>query len=151
MIQFFTTIKNGVISNPKVWKQYTSKANGHYTVQLIEHNKRSSQANRYFHGVMLPLVLEGLKNAGFDEVKTLEDAKMVIKALFLRRSVINHVTGDIIEIIKDTSALTKMEFSELIMSVIKWAAEYLGIQIPLPNEQIDLWSGYAEAATSQKK
>jgi len=149
MIQFFTTIKNGVINNPSVWRKYTSKANGHYIVQLIEQNKRSSQVNRYFHGVMVPIVFDGLVSMGFDEVKTLDDAKMVIKALFCKRSIVNHETGETIEIIKDTSALTKAEFNELIEKVIKWGAEYLGIQIPFPNEQIDLWN--VEPANNQSK
>ena len=95
------------------------------------------------------MVFDGLVAMGFAEVKTFDDAKMVIKALFCKRSIVNHDTGETIEIIKDTSALTKAEFNELIENVIKWGSEYLGIQIPFPNEQIDLWN--VEHANNQSK
>jgi len=137
MIQFFTTIKNGVIANPKVWAKYVkSLPDGYYTVNIENKKKRSNNQNSYLHGVIIPMVFEGLKDAGFDEVRTHEDAKLIIKALFLKKSIVSKSSGEVIEIIQDTSALTTTEMNEFIESVIKWAAEYLSIQIPYPNEQL---------------
>ena len=41
----------------------------------------------------------------------------------------------IIEITGSTADLSTVEFNELIDRVIQWAAEFLSIQISLPNEQ----------------
>jgi hypothetical protein len=107
---------------------------GMYKVETAK--KRSSPQNRWFHGICVPLVLEGLRNAGFNEVHDVHDAKMVIKALFLKRQVVNPNDGLVIEVIRDTSDLTTEEFTILMDEVVAWASEYLKIYVPLPGEQV---------------
>ena len=87
---------------------------------------------------MIPIVFKGLRDAGFDDIRTTEDAKAVIKSLFLKRAIPNVNTGEAIEFIQDTHKLSTVEFMEFIEAVIKWAAEYLNIHIPYPGEQINL-------------
>ena len=151
MIQFFTTIKNGVISNPKVWKQYTSKANGHYIVQLIEKNQRSHNQNSYYWGCVIPLMQDGLTDSGWNELNTPSKVHEFLLEQFTRKELVNHKTGEVKSIRVGSSELTTTEFNTYIEMIQHYASEYLGIIVPNPNTSQDLWSGYAEAATSQKK
>lgn len=100
--------------------------------------KRSLSQNAYLHGVVIPLVFEGLREAGFDEVKDNEDAKTVIKNLFLKEKISNGI--ETFEIIKDTHKLSTKEMVKFIEEVCKWAAEYLSINIPAPNTQSKMFA-----------
>ena len=152
MIQFFTTIKNGAITNGKVWRKYISQlADGYYTVKIENKKKRSLNQSNYYWGVVIPIVLDGLRDIGYNDVKTSNDTHEILKKLFLRKDFTNGKTGDVIPITGSTAELTTAGFNEFIEDISEWAAEYLSVVIPAPNTSQDLWSGYAEAATSQKK
>lgn len=101
-------------------------------------NKRSNPQNRFLHGVVFPIVCDGLRAAGFDEIKTPEDAKAVVKELFLKELFANHKTGECLTRTKKTSELTTIEMMQFIEDVQKWSAEYLGCVIPDPNQQLEL-------------
>ena len=81
---------------------------------------------------MLDYVFNGLRDLGFDEVQTKEDAKLVVKSLFLKKQIGSTETGEVIDIIRDTSSLTKEEFNLLIEDVQRWAATFLNVVIPDP-------------------
>lgn len=112
---------------------------GRYSLEILGENKRSPGQNGYLHGVMFPMVMEGLRDIGYNDIKTPEDAKQVVKTLFLKVKVVNPYNGDVIEKIKDTRDLTTWETARLVDEVIQWAAEYLGIRIPPPNTQMKLY------------
>ena len=137
-MEFFTTIKNGKIDNPRAVRKGFDLPDGRYRVRVDRFKKRSNQQNRYFHGQVIPLVFEGLRDAGFDTVRTYEDAKTVIKSLFLKKSITNDV--ETFEFIRDTHTLTTIEFMEFISDVQRWAVEYLSITIPDPNQQIEMFN-----------
>jgi hypothetical protein len=134
MREFILHIDNeNKIVNPKVVREHFSRLNqGKYLITIKNIKNRSNQQNRYLHGIIIPLVFEGLRNAGFDDVKDFEDAKLVIKALFLKRKITNEQTGEVIEIIKDTRKLTTVEMNQFIEEVAKWCSEYLGFVLPMP-------------------
>ena len=54
-----------------------------------------------------------------------------------------HKTAGPIPAVRSTTTLTTVEFSEYIEVIIRWAAEFLNLYIPLPNED-ELWSGLLE-------
>lgn len=133
-------IRNSKITNPKVIRQaFDELKDGRYSMEILGENKRSPGQNGYFHGVLVPLVYEGLRDIGWNDIKTKEDAKLVIKTLFLKRKITNPESGDVIEVIKDTRDLTTGDMTQLIEDVIQWGAEYLGIRIPPPNSQTKLY------------
>lgn len=139
MTEFFIHIEKSKITNPQVFrKNLEGLKDGRYSVKIERKNKRSTNQNAYIHGVLFPEVMNGLREAGFDEVKTPEDAKVVCKSLFLKRNLVNKETGEVIEFIKDTHELTTVEMGEFIEDVIRWGSEYLNYQIPYPNEKITL-------------
>lgn len=120
--------------------QLSALPDAQYTFLIEKYfGQRSSNQNRYLHGIVIPLVLEGLRDTGHNEVKDVHDAKKVIKSLFLKRKVVNENTGEVItEIVKDTHDLSTKEMSDFIDQVVQWAAEYLSITIPAPNQQLTI-------------
>ena len=137
MIQFFSKIINGVPANPKAWRKNLEGLNGNYQVAICEVKKRSNQQSRYYWGAMLPLVRDGLKDMGYDEVKTVEDAHEICKHLFLKREITN---GSETFVISGSSAeLSTTGFNEYIENIQRWASTYLSVTIPNPNEPIEIW------------
>lgn len=137
--QVYIHISKNVIQNRQVLaKAFKELKDGRYKVSIENANHRSNNQNSYVHGVIIPLVYEGLRDAGFEDIKTKEDAKLVIKTLFLKKKIYNPNNGDTIEVTRHTSELTTLEMNEFIEDVIRWGAEYLNIQIPYPNEQLQL-------------
>lgn len=97
-------------------------------------SKRSDQQNRYWWGVVIPIVKQGLKDAGFQDYKTAKSVHELLKYKFLKAdSVSEH--GEVLERIKSSTELSKGEFMELISEVQQWSAEYLNTYIPEANEQ----------------
>jgi hypothetical protein len=106
---------------------------GSYMLTIEKHSKRSNQQNRWIHGV-LHEILHGLREAGYDEVKTVDDAKLIVKAMFFKKSYTNGL--ETIEVIEGTSEQDKTDFAVKADEIIRWASEYLGIDIAPPNTQL---------------
>ncbi len=105
-----------------------------------DYRKRSNQQNKYYWVCVVPMVLAGLRDAGFDEITDIEEAHELLKQVILRRSITSTKTGDEIPIAGTTTKLSIFEMNQYLEAVIKWAAEYLQIDIPSPTKQ------YAELA-----
>jgi hypothetical protein len=131
------TIKDGQITaKNKMRKFFEEHEPGTYLLVSKPIKRRSLSQNNYFHGPVLDYVLNGLQGMGFNEVRTPEDAKNVVKGLFLKKKFVNQETGEVIEYIQETHKLTKSEMMEFIENIQRWAAEYLNISIPSPNVQL---------------
>jgi len=134
-MDFFCQISNGKIT------KHISVEDGYYFVSIKSKKARSLQQNKYYWAVMVPLVKIGLAHIGYDEIRTNEDAHNVIKGLFLKKEIVNKISGEVMPGgYKSTTELNTLEFNELIESVQKWAVEYLGIDIPNPNEKLILFT-----------
>jgi len=108
--------------------------NGKYHITIKDARKRSIPQNRYYRGVVVPIVRAGLYEAGYDEVKTNEDAHEVLKGLFHKKDIVNKQTGDVITTVLSTTEFSIPEFDNYIERICKWAAEFLGVVIPAPNQ-----------------
>lgn len=139
MTEFFLHIKDGQIANKRTVASQFALPDGTYLITIKSKKQRSVQQNRFWWGALLPLVKIGLNDAGYSEVKTNEDAHEVIKAIFLKKHISNS-DGLALEMAGSTAELTTIEFNELIDNVQKWAAEFLNIQIPSPNEQVVMFA-----------
>ncbi len=137
-MKFFIQINEaGAIANTNTIKRvFNGLLPGWYMCDIVRGKKRSNLQNRYFHGCVLPLVLDGLRVAGYNEVKTLEDTKTVLKSLFLKSVMSNGIED--IPIIRDTHQLSTIQFLEFIADIQKWSATYLGVIIPDPSTQTEL-------------
>ena len=115
--------------------------NGAYTFTIESANKRSSRVNRYLHGVVFQICFDALRDAGFNEIKDLQDAKDFVKQKFLSVNVVNENTGEVIgQIVKHTADLNQEETTEFIEDIAQWLAEYFSIELPPPNTQSKLFA-----------
>lgn len=128
-------------SNTQLLFEYLSAAPaGNYKITIEKSDKRTNPMNNYFHGVLVPEFKQALIGVGYDEIKTDDQAKEIIKRMFLTDRVTNSETGEVLEYTKNTRDLTKEEMSNLFDEVIKFAAEKMdGYQIPYPNEQLNMY------------
>lgn len=133
--ELFIDMNNNTIINMDEFKQlFYGLKNGKYHLTLKDARKRSISQNRYYSGVVVSLVRTGLYEAGFDEVRTNDDAHEVLKGLFNKKEVVNKITGEVITTVLSTTELSISEFDKYIERICKWAAEYLAVVIPAPNQ-----------------
>lgn len=138
MNQLILHKSNGAITNRAAVRKFFDTLPDGATILNAEKKKktRSLQQNAFFHGVLIPEFRMALNSVGYDEVKNDDQAKLIMKSMFLTGSITNKETGEIITYIKDTHDLTTTQMMELIEDVIKFAAENMNYQIPYPNEQL---------------
>ncbi len=137
IMEFYLHKRNGKFVNTGKLKAYNdSLPDGTYKLIIDHSKKRSNDQNAYYWGVVVPLVFQGLRDAGFDQVKSNEDAHLIMKSLFLKQQIPNN-EGEVIEFVKSTTDLKTVDFAAYLLSIFQWAAEYLGVQIPEPNEQLE--------------
>lgn len=136
---FFGNIKDGKLSlksKKKVEQELSTMKDGFVKLEVHYVNQRSLPQNNYIHGVLIPEFRKALVSVGYGEIKTDEQAKRIMKSMFLTREVSNEVGGNPVHYVQDTSDLSKSEMGELIEDVIRFASENCNYQIAYPNEQL---------------
>jgi len=100
---------------------------------------RTNPQNSFYWGVVLQLVQSGLKDAT-GEFRTIENIhyNILLKMFSPENEIVNIETGECITEKITSSEMTTTQFAEYIMEIQKWSAEFLGISIPIPNEEITL-------------
>lgn len=137
MNSVIVNIREGKIDNPKtIKKAFDELKDGRYKVDIKKSNKRTLLQNAWFHAI-LPDIVKGLQDAGYSEVKTTDDAKLVIKALFFKKIITNGIEE--ISVIEGTSETSKENFIERADEIIRWAQEYLNINVAPPNKQFEFF------------
>lgn len=106
---------------------------GKYVIEIAAHNKRSNPQNRYYFGLVIPLIQEGIKQLGTEITK--EECHEFLKARFNSEEIVNTETGEFVIIPRSTAGLNKELFSAYIEKVHQFAAEFLSIEIPSPGMQ----------------
>lgn len=128
-------IKNKFQNVHRMQHLLKSLPDGTYRVTIESTDKRSVQQNAWIHAI-LPYIVQGLRDMGFSEVKNPNDAKAVIKALFFKKKITNGIEE--IEVIEGTSQQSKIDFTEKADDIIRWASEYLGINVAPPGKQLEI-------------
>lgn len=138
MIEFFAYIDDShELKNPKVVRRYFDQLTpGRWRFRIEKSNKRTLLQNDWFHAI-LPDILRALRDVGYNEVRTTEDAKAVIKSLFFKRTISNGT--DDIELIDGTSETSKEIFTERAEEIIIWAKTYLGIDVAPPGKIVEMF------------
>ena len=103
---------------------------------------RSSLQNRYYWGCMVRMVLDALVDIGHNELQSGNPDSMQIvheflKGKFLIGADIVDTQGNVERLPPTTQKLSTVEFIDYKADIQQWAAEFLNIIIPDPNEQID--------------
>ena len=138
-MKFHATVTNGKINftGTRQWvrMRLSELPDGEYDFVISKHfKKRSLSQNAYYWSVVVTMVYEGLRYAGFDEVLDTTDAHDILKAMFFKKT-IHSEKHDNLECLVSTTKFSTAEFEERLEAIRQWAFTYLGITIPLPNTQ----------------
>jgi hypothetical protein len=144
-METYLHIKEGEITNLKALLQLAKPLNGYYLCKLENKRKRSLPQNAYFHGPVLDLVKDVLRECGWNWIKTKGDAKKWLKNEFLKVEMLNEKTGELMPIVRDTHELTTLEFNEFLEDIARWLGE-LGIELPPPGGQQSMFNDLNSAA-----
>lgn len=135
-------MKGGHVQNRKpLTLLFQMLKDGKYKVEVSEINKRSLNQNAYYWLIITDYIQPALYAEGWEKIKTKEDAHEFVSDLFLKVKVWNEKTGEMKELPRSTTDLTKEEFNIYLNEIWQWAAEYLSINIPEPNQQTILSYG----------
>jgi hypothetical protein len=132
-----TPLFDGTIRDSKLFvdkseqfKQHLVSLNGkrvQVTVEKIKHTRSHSQ-NAYYHGVIVKLIAQ---HTGHDP----EQVHELLKAMFSPKwHYAAPLTATEFVIPTSTARLDTVEFVEYTEKCRVWAAEFLGLNIPLPGE-----------------
>ncbi|MCK5018381.1 MAG: hypothetical protein KAS32_15085 [Candidatus Peribacteraceae bacterium] len=128
--RFQATVEKGklILDNIQRYKMYLYGLEGKKVSVVVKRwvKQRSKAENRYFHGVIVPLVME---DTGYSK----EEAKDALKLKFLRvpsegRDI------DAFDTVKRSRDLTTVEWEQWMTEIREWASIERGYFIPEPNE-----------------
>ena len=138
-MKFALNINEGKI-NKECWSKIVSHlkelADGRYMVSITKYEQeRSSQQNRYFHGVVCKQVIEEL-----EQFSTIDHAKHYIKASVGAMEFTGiSIDGKDIYDFEQTSKMSKKRFTEFMKDIERWLYGEFNIIMKKPAD-----SGYDE-------
>lgn len=139
-IEINTEVENGL---PKNNKKIIRDSFWHFEGKKItlvikeQGNKRSNQQNAFYWGVIIPILQDGFYNTTGDYY-TISDIHDAMKAQFCFKEIVNIETAEILKMPLSTTDLTTMEWEIFIDKIRNWSANFLGINLPFPNEQMEI-------------
>lgn len=99
--------------------------------------KRSNPQNAFYYGVVIPIVQNCLRDAGY--LMTNEATHDLIKLKFLKETILtNEETGEIVERVKSTTELSTSQFMDFVAEISIFTNEYFGVNLPQPNDDLTL-------------
>lgn len=134
----YTQVKDGRVAGREFAKVVNNLEGQRITITIGKTKRnRSNNQNRYFHGPMLDVLLDHIQELGNDMQKI--ELRELLKFKFLKKDILLDAdTGEMASIIKSTADLNTGEWEDFMEQIRAWAAEIFGIEIPLPNEQLEL-------------
>lgn len=129
------TIKGGKAIRNAIDELY----NGRWVVSIAKYKKkRSNSQNAYYHGCIIPAVMDGLVDMGFDKSElNKEVVHEMLKQKFLKKDIANE-QGEFVTITQSTASLSTIDFMSYIDDIQKWGAVFLSINIPDPETQSEI-------------
>ena len=112
-------------------------------VELIKLNTRTNPQNKYYWGVVIYMIRQRLEDLGWESGDIVEgslnskltrdDVHEFLKAKFNKKEIVNKETGEVIgSAPQSTTDLSTDEFKDYIDAIIRFAADYLDLNIPDP-------------------
>ena len=142
-VQVITSIHSGKFKrNLNTVLEIVKQFNGMDVLLTFEKpkKKRSNNQNQFYWGVCIPLIQSGLKDAT-GEFRTAENIhyKILLPLFAPTNEIVNTETGECISEKLSSSEMTTTQFCEYILEIQKWASEFLAIDIPSPNENLEIF------------
>ena len=140
--------EDGQISLPKRMRTEMAKAFKGKRIEVAvkqRYKQRSSPQNRYYWGVLVPSVLLAFVDLGNDlQQDNQEHLDMVhdfLKRKFLTNGLeVVNAQGEVEQLPPSTTRLSTIEQEKYHEDIRRWAAEFLNVVIPLPNEQLEIFT-----------
>lgn len=130
---------NGVLSihNRVALKEWAMQYPGKNVLIKFEKrgSKRSLPQNKYYHAVVVQMVMMGLRDIGY--CLSHDETHFFLKQKFNPVQLPGN-GGLLIEVPGTTTQLNKTEFSEYIERIAQFAAEYLNVEIPPANADLTM-------------
>ena len=105
---------------------------GMYLFNIKQHRKRrSGRQNRWYFSCFVQPFADFLRGQGYGVSD--HDAHVILKERFLKRSLVNEKTGEVLEYTKSTADLDTQEFNEYLDACRVFLQDYAGIQVPDPS------------------
>jgi hypothetical protein len=98
-------------------------------------SKRSLPQNKYYHAVVVQMVMMGLREIGY--CLSHDETHFFLKQKFNPVQLPGN-SGLLIELPGTTTQLNKTEFSEYIERIAQFAVEYLNVEIPPANADLTM-------------
>lgn len=131
-------LKISVSERPMFLEQISRMPNRSCTVKVvIDGKKRSLEQNSYYWAVVVSMIKLGLYDT-WGESLTSEEVHNYLKEWCNYKELVNEETGESIRIGQTTANLSTVEFEEYQERCRQFAASFLGMTIPLPNEQLEI-------------
>lgn len=134
-------IKEGAIELPNrasFIEKLKDLKNGQIEITIRPYKRhRSGNQLRYYWSVVVPEITDALKALGHETDH--DTTHELLKSKFNSRPICN-ADGEVIgELPQTTTRLNITEFSEYIERIVRWAAQFLGLVIPPPNSQTEMF------------
>ena len=140
-LETYGNIKDGKLSigfRERFIASLSSLANGRVKITIERvYRRRSLNQNAYYWGVVVQCFLDGVKEE-WGEVHSAEWAHDQLKRHCNYTEKAVKKTGELIRLPQETKGLTTVEFAEYEERCCALIAEWFGIAVPQPNEQIYL-------------
>lgn len=130
---------NKLARNRKMLAHVITEFNGKdITITIVNKRKvRSSPQNRYYWGVVVVLIQAAMLES-WGERYNKEEIHEMLKSKFLYTEKVNEATGEIIQMGRSTTDNTTAQQEEYHIDCREFAKEWFNVEIPLPNEQIEI-------------
>lgn len=127
------------VHNKKGLSDFVSAIDNMEVVLTIEKRKkkRTLSQNSYYFSVVVPMIRSRFVDLGHDV--DMNETHEFLKGRFNKIDIVDEATGEIYTFPRSTAELTTAEFIEYIDRVVLFASEALGVIIPLPNTQTELF------------
>lgn len=130
-MKFFINIKDHKLQNPILKDYIQTLPDGDYEFE-VNRPKRGNNQNAYYWAVPVPMIVEALRDKGYDYDPV--DVHEFLKLKFNPKIII--VDKDEQRVGGSTRKLREDEFEEYIKKIQQWASEILELYIPSRGEDI---------------
>lgn len=141
--QFTTTayVKDGTIlirNRMQLQAECIASGLSEFEVVLKKKKKnRSYEQNRYYWGVVVAMIRDRFRELGNDVNS--EETHDYLKQEFNYKEFVNEKTSEVIRIPVSTADMTTSQFMDYLAKIQIFSADILGVVIPDPNEQVEIF------------
>lgn len=137
--------ENGYFDLRTMYAVMRCAKDGVYSVTVKrQHKQRSNPQNAWLWGSVYPMLLDGLLDAGWDDITSVEDVHAFFKSMFSMHKVVNYSTGEIVEIPTSTAIMDTVTFNAYVEQIRRYAREYLNMEIPDPDPNWRAYESYSQ-------